>query len=125
MNFWTNIDMRKIKRSTQKKKLDKLFSLIIRKNGVCELRGRDDIHCNGNLQCMHIVGRSNYRLRWDILNAICGCAAHHYYYTNHPTEFAMLIEMWMPETYEYLKEHKNELFDGDYDSVEIRLKNLY
>lgn len=91
------------------RKLDREFSLFIREVNYCEIRGLDTIRCNGDLQCMHIVGRANRRLRWDKMNAICGCAGHHIYYTYHPFEFYELIKKYFPEKYQYVNEHRNEI----------------
>ena len=116
----TYVKMRRIKKgskASKKRKADKIFSEKIREVGVCELKGLDNIKCGGNLQCMHIIGRSNHNLRWDSMNAICGCAGHHRYYTSHPFEFYELIQKNWPEQYKYLQEWKNEVWDKDIDRV--------
>lgn len=115
--------MRKPSRKTLKRKADKLFSEKVREVGMCELAGLDDIKCGGNLQCMHIIGRSNYNLRWDSYNAICGCSGHHRYYTSHPFEFYELIQKHWPEQYKYLLKNKNDFWDKDYDKVFEDLEN--
>ena len=108
---------RKGSRATLKRKCDKLFSEKVRAVGMCELKGLDKVECSDTLQTMHIIGRSNFNLRWDSMNALCGCSGHHMYYTSHPTEFAMLVaEVW-PEQWAYLLEHKNEIWDKDLDRV--------
>lgn len=109
--------MKKPSRKTLKAKCDRLFSEKVRQVGMCELAGLDDVQCNGNLQCMHIVGRAHHALRWDSFNAICGCAAHHIFYTNNPTLFAMVISENWPEQWAYLQEHRNEFWDKDLDKV--------
>lgn len=104
-------------RKTLKNKADKIFAEKIRSKDYCQLKGLDHIACNGNLQCMHIISRSNYNLRWDQINAICGCAAHHIFYTHEPWAWQELIKYNFPERYEYLNEHRNEIWDKDYDKI--------
>ena len=78
---------KKANKSKLKRKLDTLFSLHVRSHGRCELQGLDKIKCSQVLQCMHIVGRANYRLRWDNNNVLCGCSGHHVFYGFHPLDF--------------------------------------
>lgn len=112
---------KKIKKSTLKNKADKLFSLKIREIGVCLLSGVDNVKCGGVLQCAHIIGRSNHALRWNLNNAICICAGHHSYYTNHPFYWNILIENEFPNKYRYVMEHRNDIWDKDIEKV---LENL-
>lgn len=109
--------MKKPSKSTLKRKADKIFSEKIRSKGYCELAGKDKVKCGGGLQTMHIIGRANFNLRWDEINALCGCAGHHVYYTNHPTDFAIVISEQFPDRFEYLKEHRNEMWDKDIEKV--------
>lgn len=115
--------MRKISRKSLKLKADKLFAQKIRSKEYCQLAGLDRINCSGVLQCMHIVGRANHALRWDSLNALCGCSGHHIFYTAHPTEFAMLIEENFPDRWTYLQANRNEIWDKDIDRVINELKD--
>ncbi len=70
-------------RATLIKKLDKLFSKIVRFKGYCEKCGRTT-----NLQCAHIYSRSNKNMRWDFENAVCLCASHHLFWGHkEPAEF--------------------------------------
>lgn len=101
----------------KKAKADKLFSLLIRKQGRCAIEGLDTVACNGNHQCMHIIGRANFRLRWDPANALEGCAGHHMYYTNHPWEWVELIRERFPDRYEYLNTVRYEKWDKDIDGI--------
>lgn len=94
----------------------------MRARGVCELGGVDKVRCGGGFQWAHIVGRSNYRLRWELWNALCLCAGHHVYYTHHPWEWQELIREHFPESYELISSHRNELFDGDYDRIIEQLR---
>lgn len=112
--------MRKNSKNPFKKsklKADKLFSLLIRKVNTCELAGVDSIQCGGGFQCAHIIGRANFKLRWDTANAFCLCAGHHVYYTNHPWEWQELIREQYPDRYEYLNGLRNEMWDRDIEKV--------
>jgi hypothetical protein len=42
----------------------------------CEMAGHE-WECNGGLQSHHIVGRSEFTLRWELDNGECLCAKHH------------------------------------------------
>ena len=98
----------KFNKTKSKRELDKLFSLAVRSCGRCELQGMYFIHCGGNLQCMHIIGRGNLYLRWNRSNAICGCAGHHVYYTYHPEAWRELLIKMFPHKYPLLLESRNE-----------------
>jgi hypothetical protein len=113
--------VKKVKRSTLKNKCDKLFRDVIRRKGYCELKGMDKVKCSGDLQTMHIVGRANYRLRWEEDNALCGCSGHHFYYTNNPFFFYELVESEFPDKWDFIIEHKNEIWDKDYEAIIKRL----
>lgn len=115
---------KKINRSALKKKADIMFSHIIREAGVCQLAGLDKVRCGGNLQCMHILGRSNYVLRWDTVNALCGCAGHHTYYTMHPWEWNELIKAKFKDRYEYINQYRNDIWDKNYNRVIAELKGM-
>ena len=60
---------------------DKLWSIIIRSCGKCELVGKFPHVCAGALQGMHLDGRTNYDLRHELYNGICGCQGVHTFWT--------------------------------------------
>lgn len=115
---------KKVKKCTLLRKADKLFSIIVRSRGVCELKGLDSVRCGGVLQTMHIVGRANRRLRWDFKNVICGCSGHHVYYTFHPEDFRELMALHFPEHIEYIVDHRNKIMQESYEDVIKRLAEL-
>lgn len=84
------------------KKLDGLCSNIVKRKGGCELNGMDHVVCKGTLQTMHIISRRYQLTRWFLENLLCGCAAHHYYYTIRPEEWRQLIDRISPGLYERL-----------------------
>ena len=116
---------KKVKRTSLKAKADKLFRDIVRSRGVCELKGLDHVACDNQLQTMHIVGRANYRLRWGGENALCGCSGHHFYYTNNPYFWGILIQEKFPEKHAFIMQHKNEYWDKDYEKVLGLLQQRY
>lgn len=110
---------RRVKTVLQKKKekADRLFSLLIRKVGVCQLAGRDKVRCGGGLQCAHIVGRACFRIRWDTANALSLCAGHHVYYTHHPEDWREIVGELFPEEWAYVSLERNKKWDKDIDGV--------
>jgi hypothetical protein len=114
----------KIEKKKLKKQADTLFSLYIRRKGVCELAGRDGIHCGGSIQCAHIETRGVLAIRWEKMNALCLCGGHHWFYTNHESKWQEVIKKEFPKKYSFYLKHKNDIWDGDYDKVLRRLKNL-
>ncbi len=114
--------MKKPSKKTLKLRADKLFRDKVRSLGRCELRGLDHIECSGDLQTMHIIGRSNHRLRWELLNSICGCSGHHFWYTNNPFYFFELVKREFPGRYEFVTQYKNTVWDKDIESVIARLQ---
>jgi len=55
-----------------KRKCDKVWSLIIRKLGHCELCDSTEF-----LNAHHIITKRNSNLRWDLQNGICLCSRCH------------------------------------------------
>ena len=101
----------------QKNKADKLFSEDIRSLGRCQLQGKDKIKCSDVLQCAHIIGRTNKRLRWDIRNALCLCSGHHWWYTNNPEAWREIIKKEFPDSWRYVNEHRGEIWKGTIEEV--------
>ncbi len=108
---------RKGSRAAKKRKADRIFSEKIRAIGKCAFQGLDNISCSDQLQCAHIVGRSNHNLRWDSINALPLCSGHHRWYTSHPFEWTTMIMNHFKDRYDYLMEYKDELWDKDIDKV--------
>lgn len=115
---------KKVKRTTLKKKADKLFSAIVRRLGRCELMGLDTVHCGGVLQCAHIETRGVYGLRWQFQNALCICSGHHVYYTYHEKAWQELIEKHFPAKWKFYLKHKNDHLIETYEEVIQRLEAI-
>lgn len=112
---------KKIKKSVLKKTLDKLFSLYIRRGGVCEAFGIE-CKCGGIMNCAHIITRGNLRLRWDENNALCLCQGHHRYWTTRPLEWANYIRTHHSKKYTYVMTHKNEIKKMKEQDYELMIK---
>lgn len=105
--------MRQPSRKTLTRKADQAFSLRVRARGHCELAGRDEIRCNGQLQTMHLFSRRYRALRWDEENVLCGCAAHHMHYTHNPQLFFIKIDELYPGRWAELRKRISEPWDRD------------
>ncbi len=93
---------KKRKKKSPTKDMDRLFSLIVRNVGRCELAGYDDLECSGALQCAHCFSRRYRTVRWDRRNAISACQAHHMKYTHDPLRWdEFLYQKW--GTVQYLR----------------------
>ena len=74
---------------------DQLFSESVRSRGRCEVAEMfPKIHCDGELQCSHIVSRRYHAVRWLEANAWCSCSGHHLYTTLHPLEWEAANPLW-------------------------------
>jgi len=88
-----------VKASTKKslkKKMDALWSKIIRSRGSCEVCGTACQNAH------HIIGRVNYNLRWDLRNGVALCVGCHFKAHNNPIEFLDYLWEVRPGDYLYL-----------------------
>ena len=90
---------------------DKLWSLLIRSNGKCEICGTTQ-----NLQAHHMITRARLSTRWMEENGVCLCSDHHNFNNdisahNATIPFAKWYEEeYGPERYYWLlKESKKHL----------------
>jgi len=72
--------------------LDSLFSRYIRRHGECQLWGYGGVTCSTQLQCSHVFSRRFYSVRWDKDNAICACAAHHWWQHQNPVGSTIALQ---------------------------------
>jgi hypothetical protein len=114
----------KVNKKALGKKADTIFSLFIRRIGVCELAGKDGIRCGGSIQCAHIETRGVRAMRWNPMNALCICGGHHWYYTNNESKWQEVIKKEFPKKYAFYLKHKNDKWDGDYEKVFQKLHEL-
>jgi len=91
------------------------------------LAGKTSTQCNGGIQCAHIISRSNYRLRWDIKNAVCLCQAHHTFYTFREYLWWDVVKEQWPELWAYVEPIKRQLGSkkvSDLKTMKIYLKQI-
>ncbi len=98
--------MRKASKKTLKLKCDKLWSLIIRYPGICEVCGKPANNPH------HIVGRINHVVRWDLNNGCLLCSGCHMLNKTSahadPIGFLKWLYEQRPYDYIYLSDKKNE-----------------
>ena len=112
-----------------KRKCDKLWSLIVRHGGGCELAGKDHVRCGGVLQAMHNFGRGHAGVRHELWNGTRGCAGHHVWYTHHPEAWtAVLVGLWGSGVYQSRYEEAKAVAKPDYartlESLQIKAREL-
>ena len=110
----------KQKKKTIKRKLDLLWSKLIKKRAgyKCE-------RClkKGRLNTHHIFSRRYLSLRWIIQNGVRLCVGCHYWAHQNPVEFTDWIrELRGNEVIDWLIRLKNTQFKVDLEEVEKYLK---
>ncbi len=108
--------MGKIKKTkkTWKRQLDKLWSDIIRSKGYCEWCG------NIGKNAHHVIGRTNYSLRWDIRNGCFLCVSCHFKAHNDPLGFTKFFRKNRYKDYLYLCKKRKEIAHytiSDYEEI--------
>ena len=115
--------MKKTSKRKLIKKIDKVFSEIVRSRGSCERCGKRE-----NLQCAHIFSRRIMRLRWYLDNALClDYKCHIFWAHRNPIEFTRFVENKLgKEKFENLERMSIEIVHYKIDDLEkiyIDLKN--
>ena len=105
-----------------KNKCDRLWSMIIKSGGNCEICGQPtrDSH--------HVIGRKNLSTRWDLKNGVRLCFQHHTGGNksahNDPLEFINWFKKTRLDDYEYLLKEKNKTKTFSIFDYEEIIKNL-
>ena len=109
----------KPKRTTIKRRADKLFSEFIRSTGFCEWCGKSEY-----LQCAHIFSRRYLVTRWLPINAVCLCAGCHRRGHDQPVEFTEWVKEYLGEEVynELRREAKTKVDKNIYDGLIERIK---
>ena len=124
---------KKISISKLKKHAWKLWSLIGRHKGYCELCGikYKEINIRGKptiLNSHHVVGRENYALSWDILNSVSLCCFCHKWSPIGPHRGGIIFSDWFmkkyPERYAYLLQSYSTPVELTIESMQILIENL-
>ena len=105
------------------KKLDALFSALIRSKGMCEWCGST----TNQMNCSHVISRSNKTLRWDVFNAMCLCTyCHRFRWHDNPLEAQAWFQEKFSGRYAYLMKAKDvhlDRLDGDFAKLEEAILN--
>lgn len=104
------------------KRMDVLFSKIVRSIGSCD-------HCGAktNLQCSHIISRKYLQTRWDLENAIPLCVKCHLYWQHkNPHEFVRWFDAkYGGSLYEELQLRASKIAPVDHVAKFEELKEVY
>ena len=113
--------MKKVSKTNQRKKADALFSKWIRRRDKwCQMCNKTE-----NLQCSHVIGRLNHRLRYDPMNAIALCYRCHLQIWHRELLVAITwFQKKFPKRYEYLLKAKNEIGEIDYEEIIEKFKEV-
>jgi len=113
--------MRKVTKSSLRRKLDKEASRIVRSRGRC-------VRCKSkeNLQTAHIFSRTYNATRWDIENnLLCLCASCHWFFHKNPVLFGEYVRGLLgAERYALLKETRNQITKYTIEDLIIKLNIL-
>lgn len=112
---------RKASKKYLKNKADRLFSEYIRN------RDRKCCKCGSStkqLQCAHIIGRRNLRLRYDPQNALTLCAGCHFWWHENPFDSTEWYKETYPNDWDYLSKARNEVEKPDYQEIIRGLQEL-
>lgn len=106
------------------RKADAMFSAYIRnRDGGCIAQTRSwlgaEFSCAGPLQCAHLISRRYHATRFDPLNAVALCAAHHRWLDTHPLEKDEQCREWVPGYKEWDDLRHAALYDPPADPVAV------
>jgi len=113
---------KKVNKKKLIKKMDDLFSKIIRSQGECDKCGKTK-----SLQCSHVVSRRHLQTRWDLDNAIPLCYRCHIHWQHkEPHEFVRWFDdKYGGKLYDELKRRANKIGKIDYEGKYEMLKQIY
>lgn len=110
------------KRTTLRNKADRLFSLYIRRGGVCDRCGASDPK---QLQCAHIFSRRYFATRWEEDNAMPLCKGCHVYFTHNPIQWEDFCRERLGPRYDTLRQQAQDpTYKPDYEEIIARLQVL-
>jgi len=89
------------------KEADRLFSLEARQLGTCQghmgFWTGPVFDCAGSLQCCHLISRRYRNTRWNHLNRVILCGAHHRWLDTNPLQKEDMMKLWLGPDYELLR----------------------
>jgi len=110
---------RKGKRASLAREADRLWSLIVRRRGTCEM---DGTHA-GPLQGAHGFSRRYRGTRWLLINGVALCAKHHVVMTHDPLAWtAWLKTAWGDLVYEELERIARMVSTPDHAAIVAQLR---
>lgn len=102
------------------KKADKEMSLLVRSIGHCQRCGSTI-----TLQHAHIVPRTNFTLRYSILNALCLCYGCHIMFAHKdPLGFTEWLDKKFPERMMYLRDRRNVITKRTIEDIQRIIENI-
>ena len=103
------------------KRLDKLWSTIVRRTGRCRRCGKV-----GLTYAHHIFSRNHYSTRWYIENGIELCRRCHLYFAHTDgVSFTYWLMGWMGKRkIKALERKANKIISQDYDRVKKKLETF-
>lgn len=114
----------KVTKTSVGKRLDTVWSELVRSKGKCEVCGR----ANGVLNAHHIIGRKNRTLRWDLKNGCCLCYQHHKGGRQSAHEDPEWFRFWLKgnraEDFEYINRTKNNITKWQLWEMQEHLEEL-
>ena len=117
--------MKKPSRKTLIRKLDKLWSELVKLRAGYRCQRCGGTH---SLQSHHICGRRKYSVRWILLNGICLCSACHILVQENYLEASELVAkiLTLPD-YHFLKEQARKIArysNADLEEIYLELSKL-
>lgn len=102
------------------KQADKEMSLLVRSTGHCQRCGSVNM-----LQHAHIIPRTNFTLRYSILNGLCLCYGCHIMFAHKdPLQFVEWLDTTFPDRMSYLRDRRNVITKRTIDDIKEIIKNI-
>lgn len=106
------------------RKADDLAGARCRARGYCEMKVlRPQLICKPPLQWCHIISRSYRSTRWAEDNCLCGCSAHHSFFSTHPDAWFIALEKQWPGRHEDLWSRAQVQWHGNLEEEISALKS--
>ena len=110
---------------TLKRKALRLWALKVKEvhGGRCVICGSTE-----TLNSHHIEDKTNYALRFDLVNGICLCAGCHNFRKNSAHRSAVFFYEWLaknrPAVIDYVREHRGDTIDFTRDRMNSIIEEL-
>ena len=108
-----------VKHKSKLKICDELWAKVVkqRANGRCEYCGKE-----GVLAAHHIIPRTCYPVRHDVLNGVALCHPYHHLYWAHKDAVAFVEWVKTVRDLDYLELRRHSQSKNDYESIRIYLE---